>query len=84
MSKKSKTIFVEQLVLVQDPILGSKYELQMVEVPVTLQDGTSEELLKNHGIDVVAELTETLTKEVKKVTKKATKKAPKKAPKDEQ
>ena len=68
---------IERLVLVQDPILGSKYELQMVEVKVTLQDGTSEELLENHGIDVVAELTETLTKEVKKATKKATKKAPK-------
>jgi post-segregation antitoxin (ccd killing protein) len=77
MSKKPKTISVEQLVLVQHPILGSKYELQMVEVEVTLQDGTSEELLKNHGIDVVAELTETLTKELKKATKKATKKAPK-------
>ena len=80
MSKKPHTIFVEQLVLVQDPILGSKYELQMVEVEVTLQDGTSKELLENHGIDVVAELTETLTKELKK----ATKKAPKKAPKNEQ
>ena len=75
MSKKPNTIFVEQLVLVQDPILGSKYELQKVEV--TLQDGTSKELLENHGIDVVAELTETLTKELKKATKKATKKAPK-------
>ncbi len=77
MSKKPNTIFVEQLVLVQDPILGSKYELQIVEVEVTLQDGIPEELLKNHGIDVVAELTETLTKELKKATKKATKKAPK-------
>lgn len=62
MSKKPNTIFVEQLVLVQDPILGSKYELQLVEV---------------EAIDVVAELTETLTKEVKKATKKAPKKAPK-------
>jgi hypothetical protein len=35
MSKKSNTIWVEQLVLVQDPILGSKYELQMVEVEDT-------------------------------------------------
>ena len=69
MSKKPRTIWVERLVLVQDPILGSKYELQMVEV---------------EAIDAVAEITETLTKEVKKVTKKATKKAPKKAPKDEQ
>jgi hypothetical protein len=68
MSKKSHTIWVEQLVLVQDPILGSKYELQMVEVEATLQDGTSEELLENHGIDVVAELTETLTEEIKKAT----------------
>ena len=58
MSKKPKTIWVEQLVLVQDPILGSKYELQMVEV---------------EAIDVVAELSETLTKELKKATKKATK-----------
>jgi hypothetical protein len=32
MKKETKTIWVEQLVLVQDPILGSKYELQMVEV----------------------------------------------------
>ena len=35
MSKKPNTIFVEQLVLVQDPILGSKYELQLVEVEDT-------------------------------------------------
>lgn len=35
MSKKPNTIWVEQLVLVQDPILGSKYELQMVEVEDT-------------------------------------------------
>lgn len=69
MSKKPNTIFVEQLVLVQDPILGSKYELQMVEV---------------EAIDAVTEVTETLTKEVKKATKKAPKKALKKAPKDEQ
>jgi hypothetical protein len=62
MSKKPNTIFVEQLVLVQDVILGSKYELQEVEIEV---------------IDVVTELTETLTKELKKATKKATKKAPK-------
>jgi hypothetical protein len=62
MSKKPNTIFVEQLVLVQDPILGSKYELQMVEV---------------EAIDVVTELSETLTKELKKATKKATKKAAK-------
>jgi hypothetical protein len=68
MSKKPNTIFVEQLVLVQDPILGSKYELQMVEVEVTLQDGTSEELLENHNIDVVAELTQILTEELKKAT----------------
>ena len=73
MEKKTNTIFVEQLVLVQDQILGSKYELQMAEVKVTLQDGTPKELLKNHGIDVVAELTETLTKELKKATKKAAK-----------
>jgi hypothetical protein len=58
MSKKPNTIFVEQLVLVQDPILGSKYELQLVEV---------------EAIDVVTELSETLTKEVKKATKKAAK-----------
>lgn len=62
MSKKPNTIFVEQLVLVQDPILGSKYELQMVEV---------------EAIDAVTEISETLAKEVKKATKKATKKAPK-------
>ena len=62
MSKKPNTIFVEQLVLVQDPILGSKYELQMVEV---------------EAIDAVTEVTETLTKELKKATKKATKKAAK-------
>lgn len=35
MENKPKTIWVEQLVLVQDPILGSKYELQMVEVEDT-------------------------------------------------
>jgi hypothetical protein len=58
MSKKPNTIFVEQLVLVQDPILGSKYELQMVEV---------------EAIDAVTEVSETLTKELKKATKKATK-----------
>jgi hypothetical protein len=58
MSKKPNTIFVEQLVLVQDPILGSKYELQLVEV---------------EAIDVVTELSETLTKELKKATKKAPK-----------
>ena len=57
---------IEQLVLVQDPIFGSKYELQ--EVEVTLQDDTSEELLENHGIDVVAELTRILTEELKKAT----------------
>lgn len=53
MSKKPHTIWVEQLVLVQDPILGSKYELQMVEV---------------EDIDAVTEVTETLTKELKKAT----------------
>jgi len=58
MSKKPNTIFVEQLVLVQDPILGSKYELQMVEV---------------EAIDAVTEVSETLTKELKKATKKAAK-----------
>ena len=58
MSKKPNTIFVEQLVLVQDPILGSKYELQMVEV---------------EAIDAVTEISETLAKEVKKATKKAPK-----------
>lgn len=68
MSKKPNTIFVEQLVLVQDPILGSKYELQMVEVEVILQDGTSEELLENHNIDVVGEITKILTEELKKAT----------------
>ena len=57
---------IEQLVLVQDPIFGSKYELQ--EVEVTLQDDTSEKLLENHGIDVVAELTQILTEELKKAT----------------
>jgi hypothetical protein len=56
----------EQLVLVQDPIFGSKYELQ--EVEVTLQDGTSEELLENHNIDVVSEITKILTEELKKAT----------------
>jgi len=34
MSKKSKTETVERLVLVQDPILGSKYELHEVEVEI--------------------------------------------------
>jgi len=61
--KKEK---IEQLVLVQDPIFGSKYELQ--EVKVTLQDGTPEELLENHNIDVVAELTQILTEELNKAT----------------
>ena len=55
MSKKPNTIWVEQLVLVQDPILGSKYELQMVEV---------------EAIDAVTELSETATKAPKKKTKK--------------
>jgi hypothetical protein len=43
----------EQLVLVQDPIFGSKYELQMVEV---------------EAIDVVSEITKILTEELKKAT----------------
>ena len=58
MENKPKTIWVEQLVLVQDPILGSRYELQMVEIEDT---------------DVVTSVTQTLTKEPKKAPKKAPK-----------
>ena len=43
MENKPKTIWVEQLVLVQDPILGSKYELQMVEVEDTETTSTDEQ-----------------------------------------
>jgi hypothetical protein len=32
MSKEQKTELADQLVLVHDPILGSRYELQSVEV----------------------------------------------------
>lgn len=39
MAKEQKTEVVDQLVLVQDPILGSRYELQSVEV---LVEGTIE------------------------------------------
>lgn len=46
---------VERLVLVQDAILGSKYELHEVEVDI-------------ESIDIVDELTKTLTEEIKKAT----------------
>ena len=46
---------VERLVLVQDAILGSKYELHEVEVDI-------------ESIDIVDELTKTLTEEIKKST----------------
>ena len=60
MSEKPKTIWVEQLVLVQDPILGSKYELQMVEVI----DAVAE---------ISETLTKEVKKATKKATKKAPK-----------
>ena len=60
MSKKPNTIFVEQLVLVQDPILGSKYELQMVEAIDAVTE-ISETLAKE------------VKKATKKATKKAPK-----------
>ena len=66
MSEKSQTIWVEQLVLVQDPILGSKYELQMVEV-------VESEFFQHLGIDATTELEKILTEEIKKATKKAPK-----------
>ncbi len=68
MSKKPNTIFVEQLVLVQDPILGSRYELQMVEV---------------EDIEPTKTVTKAPKKEAKKEAKKAPKKEAKKAPKNE-
>lgn len=36
MEKQVKTKIIDQLVLVEDPILGSRYELQSVEVYVEL------------------------------------------------
>ena len=61
MAKKQKpqTEVVEQLVLVHDPILGSRYELQSVEVE-------SEEFFQHLGIDASAELERLLTEELKK------------------
>lgn len=38
MKKETKTELAERLVLVQDPILGSKYELQEVEVEIETPD----------------------------------------------
>jgi hypothetical protein len=35
--KHTETIVVEQLVLVEDPILGSIYELQLVEMEVEIE-----------------------------------------------
>jgi len=58
MKKETKTIWVEQLVLVQDPILGSKYELQMVEV---------------EDIEPTETVTKAPKKEAKKAPKKAPK-----------
>ena len=51
----------EQLVLVQDPIFGSKYELQMVEV-------VESEFFQHLGIDANAELERILIEEIKKAT----------------
>lgn len=38
MKKEIQTELAERLVLVQDPILGSKYELQEVEVEIETTD----------------------------------------------
>jgi hypothetical protein len=42
MAKEQKTELADQLVLVQDPILGSRYELQSVEVYAELDAPESE------------------------------------------
>lgn len=59
MSKENqiKTEIMDQLVLVYDPILGSRYELQSVEVVV------------EESIDIVSVLTETLSSELDKSIK---------------
>jgi hypothetical protein len=41
--KKTEILKVEQLVLVYDPILGSRYELQLVEVEVEVEESKDEQ-----------------------------------------
>lgn len=59
MSKENqiKTEIVDRVVLVQDPILGSRYELQSVEVRV------------EESINIVSTVTEILSSELDKAIK---------------
>lgn len=67
MTKKQKPQKVEQLVLVHDPVLGSRYELQQVNCTLsyTLHEDDAKELLESHGIDITTEITKVLTEELK-------------------